>query len=342
MSTTPNYAGSANNGAVGLVQAGDISRTSPTSPVTILTPGVSGSRVERLTVTPINTLTASVLRFFIYDGSAYRLYNELALPAWTYSAGTQAPTWTFEAFDTPGTMPILVKAGNTLVATVNDTQLFQLANLTAITNSAQPANGVYFSLVGTPGTGASIAAVANPGANTAYTLTTSPYTMPNPAQVTITSTGNNTGVGFQITGITPTGALLTETVTGPNNGTAYSINIYKYILQVVPNASQSAGYASIGYSTYCGSSIFPLPSKVILTSPGAANGSVFITGSGSNGNMLNEVLAGPSSATNIATSVNTYSSVTSVKVSSTLSASVAVGTPDILSGVSVQAMAADF
>ena len=342
MSTTPNYAGTPNNGAAGLVQAGDSSRTAPTSPVTILTPGSNGSRVERLTITPINTVVASVLRFFIFDGASYRLYNELTIPGWSYTAGTQAPTWTFEAFDTPATMPIVVKPGNTLVATINDTQLLQTASINAIANAAQPAVNAFFSLNATAGNVAAIATLANPGANTAYTLTTAPYTMTNPAQVTLTSTANNAGVNFVIVGIDNTGALVSETLAGPNNQTVYSVNVYKYVLQVVPSASQTSTFTSVGYSTVCGSSLFPIPSKVILTSPGAAGGSVLITGTGSNGKALSETLAGPANAVSPATSVNAYASITSVKVASTLSANVAIGTPQILSGVSVQAMAGDF
>ena len=342
MSTTPNYAGTPNNGGVGLVQSGDTSRTAPTSPVTILTPGSNGSRIERLTITPINTTTASVVRFFIYDGSAYRLYNELAIPGYTYAAGTQAPTYTFEAFDTPATMPIVVKPGNTLVATIHDTQLLQAASLTSIAASAQPAVGNYFTLAGTAGSAAAIAALANPGANTAYTLTSSPYTMATPAQVTLTSTANNAGVNFVINGITAAGALVSETLAGPNNTTVYSANVYAVVLRVTPSASQTSTFTSVGYSTVCGSAIFPIPSKVIVTSPGAAAGSVLITGTGSNGGVLSETLAGPAGAVSPATSVNIYASVTSVKVATSLSANVTIGTPEILSGVSIQAMCGDF
>ena len=240
-------------------------------------------------------------------------------------------------------MPMVVKNGNTLVATINDTQILQAASLNAIAVAAQPAVNAFFTLAGTAGSAAAIAALANPGANTAYTIVGgSPYTMTNPAQVTLTSTVNNSGVNFAIVGIDATGALISETLAGPNNNTVYSVNVYKYVLQVVPSASQTTPYTSVGYSTVCGSTLFPASSKIILTSPGAAGGSVLITGTGSNGKVSSETLAGPTGAASPATSVNTYTSITSIKVATSLSANIAIGTPEILSGVSVQAMCGDF
>ncbi len=122
MATTPNYANGVVVGA-GVVATGDTSRTTPNNKTTILTAGSSGTRVERVSFAAIGATTASLLRLFLYDGTAYHLLREITVPAITPASGS-LPVWqtTHEAWSTPNLMPILLPNGWSIVAAINDTQ----------------------------------------------------------------------------------------------------------------------------------------------------------------------------------------------------------------------------
>ncbi|GIL41414.1 hypothetical protein [Roseiterribacter gracilis] len=121
MATSPNYAATPTVGAA-MLTTGDTSRTAPSNVGTIFTPGSLGGSVERIVIQPVATTTASTVRIFRYDGSAYHLYAEVALPALTATGSAPVPNQTLEAVDTPNLMPIAIPANWSLRATVNDTQ----------------------------------------------------------------------------------------------------------------------------------------------------------------------------------------------------------------------------
>ena len=120
MATTINYASTATVGAA-LLTTGDTSRTAPTTIGTIFS-AASGGQVERIVVTPVATTVTSVVRIFRYDGTTYNLYVEIPISAQTLSGSSAVTTITLEAVTTPSLFPILVPAGWSLRATVNDTQ----------------------------------------------------------------------------------------------------------------------------------------------------------------------------------------------------------------------------
>jgi hypothetical protein len=89
---------------------------------------------------------------------------------------------------------------------------------------------------------------------TALTLTSSPYVLSKPSRITITSTGNDTGVTFTIVGTDWNGSRVTETMTGGNAGAAtnsygnaYSAYDYSTIISITPNTT-TASTVSAGTS----------------------------------------------------------------------------------------------
>jgi hypothetical protein len=121
MATAINYASTATVGAA-LLTTGDTSRTAPTTVGTIFT-ATNGGQVERITIIPVATTVASVVRIFRYDGTVYNLYAEIPISAQTLSGTSAVTTITLEAVTTPNLFPILVPTGWSLRATVNDTQV---------------------------------------------------------------------------------------------------------------------------------------------------------------------------------------------------------------------------
>lgn len=121
MSTSPAFASIITVGSARLT-AGDASRTAPTNQATIFTPGASGGMVQRVVVEPVATVTATVVRIFRYDGTTYFLYAEIQVPAQTITGTVAVSPQTLEGVNYPSLFPILVPAGWTLRASINDTQ----------------------------------------------------------------------------------------------------------------------------------------------------------------------------------------------------------------------------
>ena len=120
MSTSINYCSTLLCGAA-MLTTGDTSRTAPTTVSTLLTPA-NGAMIERLTVMPVATTVTSVVRFFKYDGTTYHLVAEVQIAAQTLANGTAVIPTTMEAVDNPNLFPMIIPAGWSLRATVNDTQ----------------------------------------------------------------------------------------------------------------------------------------------------------------------------------------------------------------------------
>ena len=191
----------------------------------------------------------------------------------------------------------------------------------------------------TAGSANAIATSASPATGVQFTLTSAPYVMTSPVQVTLSSASSNTGVTFAIVGLDATGGAVAETLAGPAaGGIVYSANIYQQVLAVFPTVG-SATSVSVGYSTVYSPA---LPTKINLFSPANASAGRFtIVGTNPNGQLSTETaLAGPTNG--IIQSVNTYASVCSVLCTTTASASISIGNPAIVGGVSIVPMAGDF
>lgn len=60
---------------------------------TLWTPGANGSIIDHIDVCATGTTTAGVVRLFVFDGSTYRLWKELLIPA-------KIPSTTIAAYST--------------------------------------------------------------------------------------------------------------------------------------------------------------------------------------------------------------------------------------------------
>lgn len=122
MAATPAFASTPTAGAATLTTA-DTSRTAPSSGGSaIFSPGATGGLCERINIMPVATVTATVVRFFRYDGATAHLYKEIALPAQTLAAGTPVADIVLSAINYPELFPIAIPANWSLRATINDTQ----------------------------------------------------------------------------------------------------------------------------------------------------------------------------------------------------------------------------
>lgn len=113
MATTPNFASTVKSWAVSISSA-DTSRTAPTSVGTLVTAGSSGSRIDEITITAAGTSTANVVRIFLYNGTTYFLFQEVAISAITPSASVASYTTTlyFNSLVIPTTWSVRVTTNN--------------------------------------------------------------------------------------------------------------------------------------------------------------------------------------------------------------------------------------
>ncbi|MGZ4953581.1 MAG: hypothetical protein ACXV8Q_00595 [Methylobacter sp.] len=343
MSSTINYAsyytaGGASGGA--LLNTGCTGRINPDSFQPIFTPSNGttnlGGQVERIIYTPVGTCTAAIMRLFLCPGSGAAVFpvGEVQLPAYTTSNTAAAGTaFTLEAVDNPNMFPILVPAGWQLVATISATQLQQEIALNNIAQAQTTAGAAYANLNGTNVTAASTTAIASAAAATQFTpmtLSATPYVMTNPGLLSLTSAANVSTVSFKVVGRGTNGQTITETITGPNNATVYSANVYAAILSVTP-LQTNAGTTSVGYSAVAGSTILPLPSPIIIQSGANLSAVNFtITGTSPDFDVISETIAGPNSG--VVQSTKNYSSILTVATSAAAASNFTIGTPAIMSG----------
>lgn len=85
MAASPSFAVTPRVGAATVFTA-DTSYASPTNVSTVLTAATSGTRIAEVTVQMTNTVaSATMVRLWLHDGSAYSLFDEVAIPAATGS-----------------------------------------------------------------------------------------------------------------------------------------------------------------------------------------------------------------------------------------------------------------
>lgn len=82
-------------------------------------------------------------------------------------------------------------------------------------------------------------------------------------KVTLTSTGNLSGINFTIVGKTYNGTAVTEVLAGPSNSTVTSVNNYYEVTSITANAAVatavSAGTGSTGVSAWIGATTYNAP-----------------------------------------------------------------------------------
>lgn len=85
--------------------------------------GASGSRIERVRIKATSTTTAGMVRMYTYDGSTYRLYEEIAVSAITPSATVES----FEATVTLGNgAPLTLATGWSLGFSTHNAETFDV------------------------------------------------------------------------------------------------------------------------------------------------------------------------------------------------------------------------
>lgn len=322
------------------ITAGDSSRSAPTQAATVFTAGAGGSRIDRVAAQVGGTSMATTLRLWLHNGSAYTLWAEATFPSVTPTAAQAAPAVVLTSTNSP-LFPLVLPAGYSLRASVNDTQLTQAAQADSLVASAT-INGV--AVLGnarftvTAANTTAVAAAQSTAGAAPLTLTATPYAPVTPSVVTLTSGGNVSAVNFTLTGTDASGTVISEVLSGPNVNTVYSTKAYACVTSIVSSAAvgsnTSAGTAaSVGLPT--------LPAKITITS--AANVSAVnftIRGVDASGANATEVLSGPTAGATV-TSVNTYKAVAYIS-SSGAAATTMVGTPALVSAIAVTANGGDF
>lgn len=85
MASTPAYPSTPNTSQV-QIQTASTSRSTPTNASACFTAGSAGSVCYRALVKATGTTTAGFVFFWVYDGSSYRLIQEVPIPAITPSS----------------------------------------------------------------------------------------------------------------------------------------------------------------------------------------------------------------------------------------------------------------
>lgn len=89
MSSAPQFASVPKVG-IGSLSASNINLNGSGTLVTILTAGSSGTKVNEITIQATGTVTAGVVRIFIYDGTTNYLFDEFQITATVPSASSPA------------------------------------------------------------------------------------------------------------------------------------------------------------------------------------------------------------------------------------------------------------
>jgi hypothetical protein len=121
MTTTAQYASVPKVGT-GLLTTADTSRTAPTTVTTVFTAGSSGSRIDKLIANGVGNTTATILRWFIFDGTNYRLFYEMIIPAVTPSSTIPVANAGLNSVVDYAFLPLMIPSGSSIRCTINDAQ----------------------------------------------------------------------------------------------------------------------------------------------------------------------------------------------------------------------------
>jgi len=104
-----------------VVSAANTLRDGTGTIVDVFTPGAQGGEVELIRVVAQATTTAGVVRIFIHNGTAYRLYKELLVTAITPSATVEVFSIEFVP-----TKRLILPAGYKLGASTHNAETFNV------------------------------------------------------------------------------------------------------------------------------------------------------------------------------------------------------------------------
>ena len=146
----------------------------------------------------------------------------------------------------------------------------------------------------------------------------------SPNHVYITSTGNDSGITFTVTGTSwnANGIFaVVETVTGANTGIVATLSKFATVTQVAASGA-AAGNVSVGKFT---TATLDVARRVIVTSAGNDSNKTFaITGTDGSGQVISETFTGANAG--VASTVLIYKTVTSIIPSAATASTITVGT----------------
>jgi hypothetical protein len=106
---------------VGQVVTANTARDGTGTVATIASAGANGTRIDLIRVQAIVTTTAGVVRLFIHDGTNFRLYKELLIPAATPSTTVEAYSVSYRPDE-----PLVLPSGYSLRASTHNTETFNV------------------------------------------------------------------------------------------------------------------------------------------------------------------------------------------------------------------------
>ena len=121
MATSAQYASTPAVGSA-LLTTADTSLTAPTTVGTVLTAGASGTRIDYIEVQGVATTSAGLVNLFVYDGTNYILWQQVAIQAVTSSTTAPAYFTNLSSNVNANIMPLILPSGYSLRATTSVTQ----------------------------------------------------------------------------------------------------------------------------------------------------------------------------------------------------------------------------
>lgn len=149
-----------------------------------------------------------------------------------------------------------------------------------------------------------------------------------PQNISITSSGNDTGITFTVTGLSANNySAMTETVTGSNASVVSTKNLFMQVFKIAASGAAAAN-VSAGANGYVAT--LDTPRRVLFTSGGNDSGiTATLTGTDWNNQPISEVLTLANAST--AYSVLDYATVTNILLSGATATTLTVGTNGVCS-----------
>lgn len=113
MAPVQNYAATPSIGAA-VLSAANPNRNGTGTVVNILTAGIYGARIDKITIKAVGNTTDGMVRIFLFDGTTYFLYDEASIGAITVDALTPGFRRTLAtlALDLPANWSLRASTGN--------------------------------------------------------------------------------------------------------------------------------------------------------------------------------------------------------------------------------------
>ena len=129
MASIPGYAATPRNSSVAIATA-NTARDGTGTVGTVFTAGGSGSRIDSLQIVPAGTVTAGMVRLFVYNGTAYFLLKEIPILAVTPSSTVAVQPISLQS-NVDALMPIILPTGYSLRASTNNAETFHVTAMGA-------------------------------------------------------------------------------------------------------------------------------------------------------------------------------------------------------------------